>query len=104
MKLLGAEVRPSTKRRGNVERRDETKRCAVGHQCRRHILLHRHRRGSHPYPEMVRDFQSVIGREAREQILEREGRLPDAVMACIGGGSNAIRLFIRRDCEDEACA
>jgi tryptophan synthase beta chain len=49
--------------------------------------------GPHPYPEIVRDFQSVIGREAREQILEREGRLPDAVMACIGGGSNAIGLF-----------
>jgi tryptophan synthase beta chain len=49
--------------------------------------------GPHPYPEMVRDFQSVIGVEARQQILEREGRLPDAVMACIGGGSNAIGLF-----------
>jgi tryptophan synthase beta chain len=49
--------------------------------------------GPHPYPEMVRDFQSIIGREARAQILEREGRLPDAVMACIGGGSNAIGLF-----------
>ena len=49
--------------------------------------------GPHPYPEMVRDFQSVIGKEARAQILEREGRLPDAVMACIGGGSNAIGLF-----------
>jgi tryptophan synthase beta chain len=49
--------------------------------------------GPHPYPEMVRDFQSIIGREARAQILEREGRLPDAVMACVGGGSNAIGLF-----------
>ena len=49
--------------------------------------------GPHPYPELVRDFQSIIGREAREQMLEREGRLPDAVMACIGGGSNAIGLF-----------
>jgi tryptophan synthase beta chain len=49
--------------------------------------------GPHPYPEMVRDFQSVIGREARAQILEREGRLPDAVVACVGGGSNAIGLF-----------
>ena len=49
--------------------------------------------GPHPYPEIVRDFQSVIGREARAQMLEREGRLPDAVMACIGGGSNAIGLF-----------
>ncbi|MCA8899438.1 MAG: tryptophan synthase subunit beta [Hyphomonas sp.] len=49
--------------------------------------------GPHPYPELVRDFQSIIGKEARQQILEREGRLPDVVMACIGGGSNAIGLF-----------
>lgn len=49
--------------------------------------------GPHPYPMLVRDFQSVIGREAREQILEREGRLPDALVACVGGGSNAIGLF-----------
>ena len=49
--------------------------------------------GMHPYPEMVRDFQSVMGKEARQQILEMEGRLPDAVMACVGGGSNAIGIF-----------
>ena len=49
--------------------------------------------GPHPYPAMVRDFQSIIGREAREQILERTGRLPDACVACIGGGSNAMGLF-----------
>jgi tryptophan synthase beta chain len=49
--------------------------------------------GPHPYPMLVRDFQSVIGREAREQILAAEGRLPDALVACIGGGSNAIGLF-----------
>ena len=49
--------------------------------------------GPHPYPAMVRDFQSVIGREARRQILEQEGRLPDALVACVGGGSNAIGLF-----------
>ncbi|MDR7598215.1 MAG: tryptophan synthase subunit beta, partial [Armatimonadota bacterium] len=49
--------------------------------------------GPHPYPQMVRDFQSVIGREARQQVLEREGRLPDAVVACVGGGSNAMGLF-----------
>ncbi|MEM9706816.1 MAG: pyridoxal-phosphate dependent enzyme, partial [Pseudomonadota bacterium] len=49
--------------------------------------------GPHPYPAMVRDFQSVIGSEAKEQILEAEGRLPDMIMACIGGGSNAIGLF-----------
>lgn len=49
--------------------------------------------GPHPYPEMVRDFQSVIGQETREQMMEREGRLPDTLVACIGGGSNAIGLF-----------
>jgi tryptophan synthase beta chain len=49
--------------------------------------------GPHPYPRMVRDFQSVIGREAREQLLKKEGRLPDAVVACVGGGSNAIGIF-----------
>ena len=49
--------------------------------------------GPHPYPEIVRELQAVIGREAREQILEAEGRLPDAVVACVGGGSNAIGLF-----------
>jgi tryptophan synthase beta chain len=49
--------------------------------------------GAHPYPQMVRDFQAVIGREARQQILEAEGRLPDTLFACVGGGSNAIGLF-----------
>ena len=49
--------------------------------------------GPHPYPAMVRDFQSIIGREAREQILQQAGRLPDALVACVGGGSNAIGLF-----------
>jgi tryptophan synthase beta chain len=49
--------------------------------------------GSHPYPMMVRDFQSVIGKEARQQILKAEGRLPTAIIACVGGGSNAIGLF-----------
>ena len=49
--------------------------------------------GPHPYPMMVRDFQSVIGREARQQILEQDGKLPDALVACVGGGSNAIGLF-----------
>ena len=49
--------------------------------------------GPHPYPLMVRDFQSVIGREAREQVLRKEGRLPDTVVACVGGGSNAIGIF-----------
>lgn len=49
--------------------------------------------GPHPYPEMVRDFQSVIGRETKEQILKSEGRLPDTIVACVGGGSNAIGIF-----------
>src|SRR5437762_3095908 len=49
--------------------------------------------GPHPYPMMVRDFQSVIGREARMQIMQREGRLPDVLVACVNGGSNAIGLF-----------
>jgi tryptophan synthase beta chain len=49
--------------------------------------------GPHPYPLMVRDFQSVIGREAREQVMRKEGQLPDAVVACVGGGSNAIGIF-----------
>jgi len=49
--------------------------------------------GPHPYPEMVRDFQSVIGEEVREQIVKAEGRLPDTLVACVGGGSNAIGLF-----------
>ncbi|SIN85905.1 tryptophan synthase, beta chain [Sulfurivirga caldicuralii] len=49
--------------------------------------------GPHPYPEMVRDFQAIIGREARTQILDKAGRLPDALVACVGGGSNAIGLF-----------
>ena len=49
--------------------------------------------GPHPYPAMVRDFQSVIGNETREQMQEAEGRLPDSLIACIGGGSNAMGLF-----------
>ena len=59
--------------------------------------------GPHPYPAMVRDFQSVIGREAREQIQQQAGRLPDALVACVGGGSNAIGLFYPF-IEDEAVA
>ncbi|MFI5050756.1 MAG: tryptophan synthase subunit beta, partial [Gaiellales bacterium] len=49
--------------------------------------------GPHPYPALVRDLQSVIGREARAQLLERTGALPDAVVACVGGGSNAMGIF-----------
>ena len=50
--------------------------------------------GPHPYPQLVRDFQSIIGREARKQIFEQAGRLPDALVACVGGGSNAMGLFL----------
>ena len=57
--------------------------------------------GPHPYPAMVRDFQAVIGEEAREQILEKEGKLPDAIVACVGGGSNAIGLFHKFLDDDE---
>ena len=49
--------------------------------------------GPHPFPMMVRDFQSVIGREIKQQLMEKEGRLPDAVLACVGGGSNAMGAF-----------
>ncbi len=93
MKLLGAEVRPVTsgaatlKDAMNEALRDWVTNVADTFYCIGTAA------GPHPYPEMVRDFQSVIGREARAQILKREGRLPDAVMACIGGGSNAIGLF-----------
>jgi tryptophan synthase beta chain len=93
MKLLGAEVRPVTagaatlKDAMNEALRDWVTNVADTFYCIGTAA------GPHPYPEMVRDFQSIIGREARAQILEREQRLPDAVMACIGGGSNAIGLF-----------
>jgi tryptophan synthase beta chain len=93
MKLLGAEVRPVTsgaatlKDAMNEALRDWVTNVADTFYCIGTAA------GPHPYPEMVRDFQSIIGREARAQILEREGRLPDAVMACVGGGSNAIGLF-----------
>lgn len=56
--------------------------------------------GPHPYPMLVRDFQSVIGREARQQCIEKEGRLPDALVACVGGGSNAIGLFYPFICDE----
>jgi tryptophan synthase beta chain len=93
MKLLGADVRPVTsgaatlKDAMNEALRDWVTNVADTFYCIGTAA------GPHPYPEMVREFQSVIGREARAQILEREGRLPNAVMACVGGGSNAIGLF-----------
>ena len=93
MKLLGAEVRPvksgseSLKDSMNEALRDwvtnvDTTFYIIGTVA-----------GPHPYPMMVRDFQSVIGEEVREQIMEKEGRLPDLLMACVGGGSNALGLF-----------
>jgi tryptophan synthase beta chain len=93
MRLLGAEVRP-------VDLGSCTLKEAISEAIRdwiagvdtTHYLLGSCV-GPHPYPEIVRELQAVIGREARAQILEAEGRLPDAVVACVGGGSNAIGLF-----------
>jgi tryptophan synthase beta chain len=93
MKLLGAEVRP-------VESGARTLKDAMNEALRDWVAnvhdtfyIIGTAAGPHPYPELVRDFQSVIGREARAQMLEREGRLPDLLVAAIGGGSNAIGLF-----------
>ncbi|MFQ5342395.1 MAG: tryptophan synthase subunit beta [Anaerolineae bacterium] len=93
MKLLNAEVRP-------VDSGSRTLKDAINEAIRDWVTNVRTTfyllgsvLGPHPYPTMVRDFQSVIGREARQQILEREGRLPDVLIACVGGGSNAIGLF-----------
>jgi tryptophan synthase beta chain len=93
MKLLGAEVR-------SVESGTQTLKDAMNEALRDWVAnvhdtfyIIGTAAGPHPYPELVRDFQSVIGREAREQILDAEGRLPDMLLACVGGGSNAIGLF-----------
>lgn len=93
MKLLGAEVHP-------VESGSKTLKDAINEAIRdwvgkvddTHYLLGSVL-GPHPYPMMVRDFQSVIGREARAQMLEEVGRLPDLIIACVGGGSNALGIF-----------
>jgi tryptophan synthase beta chain len=93
MRLLGAEVRPVDT--GSCTLKDainEALRDWVTNIDSTYYLLGS-ALGPHPYPLMVRDFQSVIGREAREQILEREGRLPEMLIACVGGGSNSIGLF-----------
>jgi tryptophan synthase beta chain len=93
MNLLGAEVRPVTS--GSATLKDamnEALRDWVTNVHDTYYLIGS-AAGMHPYPVMVRDFQAVIGREVRQQILEAEGRLPDALMACVGGGSNAIGLF-----------
>jgi tryptophan synthase beta chain len=93
MKLLGAEVVPVTSGTGTLkDAMNEAMRDWVTNVADTYYMIGTCA-GPHPYPAMVRDFQSVIGREAREQILEAEGRLPDVVMAAIGGGSNAIGLF-----------
>jgi tryptophan synthase beta chain len=93
MKLLGAEVVPVTSGRGtlkdamNEALRDWVTNVRDTFYCIGTVA------GPHPYPAMVRDFQSIIGKEARAQMIEREGRLPDSLVACIGGGSNAMGLF-----------
>ena len=93
MNLLGAEVRPVTSGSSTLkDAMNEALRDWVTNVHDTYYLIGT-AAGPHPYPEMVRDLQAVIGKEARRQILEREGRLPDAVVACIGGGSNAIGLF-----------
>ena len=93
MKLLGAEVRPVTAGHGTLkDAMNEALRDWVTHVEDTYYLIGT-AAGPHPYPELVRDFQSVIGTEARAQILEQEGRLPDAIIAAVGGGSNAIGLF-----------
>lgn len=93
MKLLGAEVVPvksgtaTLKDAVSEAMREWTSRIADTHYCLGSVM------GPHPFPTIVRDFQAVISRESRAQILEKEGRLPDVVMACVGGGSNAIGSF-----------
>jgi tryptophan synthase beta chain len=93
MRLLGTEVRPvgsgsrTLKDSINEAIRDWVTNVTTTHYLLGSVL------GPHPYPAMVRDFQSVIGHEARAQILEAEGRLPDFLIACVGGGSNAMGLF-----------
>jgi tryptophan synthase beta chain len=93
MQLLGAEVRPVTS--GSATLKDATNevlRDWVSNPLDTFYIIGSVV-GPHPYPQMVRDLQRVIGEEAREQVLEAEGRLPDAAVACVGGGSNAIGLF-----------
>jgi tryptophan synthase beta chain len=93
MRLLGAEVRAvSAGQKTLKEAINEAMRDWVTNVRNTHYILGSVL-GAHPYPMMVRDFQSIIGREARRQILEKEERLPDELIACVGGGSNAIGLF-----------
>jgi len=93
MHLLGAEVRPVTSgSRTLKDAMNEALRDWVANVSDTFYIIGS-AAGPHPYPAMVRDFQTVIGKEARAQMLEREGRLPDLVIACVGGGSNAIGMF-----------
>ena len=93
MKMLGAEIVPVSSGTGTLkDAMNEALRDWVTNVHDTFYVIGT-AAGPHPYPELVRDFQSVIGEEAKRQLQEREGRLPDAVMACIGGGSNAIGLF-----------
>ncbi len=93
MHMLGAEVIPVSAGAGTLkDAMNEAIRDWITNVETTHYLIGS-AAGPHPYPEIVRDLQSVIGREARAQITEREGRLPDVVCACVGGGSNAIGLF-----------
>jgi len=93
MKMLGAEVRPVTAGAGTLkDAMNEALRDWVTNVESTYYLIGT-AAGPHPYPEMVRDFQSVIGTELKEQFRAAEGRLPDAVVACVGGGSNAIGTF-----------
>ena len=93
MKLLGAEIVPVTSGTGTLkDAMNEALRDWVAHVEDTFYIIGT-AAGPHPYPTMVRDFQSIIGREAKQQMMQAEGRLPDSLVACIGGGSNAIGLF-----------
>jgi tryptophan synthase beta chain len=93
MKLLGAEVRPVTSGHGTLkDAMNEALRDWVTNVEDTYYIIGT-AAGPHPYPELVREFQSVIGRETKEQMLAAEGRLPDMLVAAVGGGSNAIGLF-----------
>jgi tryptophan synthase beta chain len=93
MKLLGAEVKPVASGSGTLkDAMNEALRDWVANVADTYYLIGTVA-GPHPYPRMVRDFQSVIGEEAKRQLQEAEGRLPDVAVACIGGGSNAMGLF-----------
>jgi len=93
MRLLGAEVKPATSgSRTLKDAMNEALRDWVTNVADTFYIIGTVA-GPHPYPAMVRDFQSVIGHEVREQMMQREGRLPDSLVACVGGGSNAMGLF-----------